>query len=416
MNFKNNIYIGDEIITKTSNNKHKKWVCKLRFVINDEKIYEKHRKTNWVFNNNDTIQIKTEWIKNNEFKDDKYVIESWTEYGIEGGKITISAPKYIHKGTNIGRSNFSNMLITAINKCISKTNKKKPSKNKIILPMVPTDIRNIKDIKKYISFPLIAQIKYDGNRAMYYNGDLYTRRGKKIPNNKHTRGIYNDIKKLNKECVFDAELFIDNTPLQDITSMSRSVKGSKKYNKELRLNIFDMFKTNKKSNVDSTPLIDRLSRLNDIKDTEYIKIVKHKIINSEKEQSDYFNEAMDKNMEGIVIKKLDSKYTYSRTNEVRTRDWIKVKPVFKDIFDIKDFKADENKCIVFELLTKNGISFNSTYVNKTKDECRNEYNKAVDYFKKNNESYYKNKKMEVKYFSLSKTGVPLLNKSVRIII
>lgn len=197
--------------------------------------------------------------------------------------------------------------------------------------------------------------------------------------------------------------------------MSRSVKGSKKYNKELCLYIFDMFKTNNKSNVDSTKLIDRLSRLNDIKETKYIKIVKHKIINSEKEQSDYFNEAMDNNMEGIVIKKLDSKYTYSRTNEVRTRDWIKVKPVFKDIFDIKDFKADENKCIVFELLTKNGISFNSTYVHKTKDECRNEYNKAVEYFKNNNESYYKNKKMEVKYFSLSKTGVPLLNKSIRIV-
>lgn len=179
-----------------------------------------------------------------------------------------------------------------------------------------------------------AELKYDGERLQVHKDkdgkiEAYSRNLK--PVNSFPE-IENEIKNLPlDDVILDGEVCGFNTSTNKFIAFNEFMQrrnkkeGVEAENLIKKLNavyfVFDILYLNGK-NIKDKPYFERVKILKSvIKNTNHIKFREGKILNTEQELKNYFNEVIKEGKEGLVIKRLDSPYSIGKRNG----DWIKLK-------------------------------------------------------------------------------------------
>jgi len=208
--------------------------------------------------------------------------------------------------------------------------------NKIWPKLIPTfpcllgkayDEKTIKNIK----YPAYAQVKADGMRAMTWeeNGQvfIYGRSGKPISFN----GIFeNRIRPLiaNTNYVFDGELVVvdnDGNVLPRKVGngiLNKAIKGtiSEEEAKQVRFCMWDLIDIESfKQHESVVPYHERLNKLESLVNNSpsiYYSVIETRILNSFDEVNEYFEEVLEQNEEGIMLKNTDHVWKNKRSNDL----------------------------------------------------------------------------------------------------
>jgi DNA ligase-1 len=193
--------------------------------------------------------------------------------------------------------------------------------------------------KKYkLTFPLIAESKYDGNRLVSFiedeNVTYNSRSGKE---SKHLIGLFDDeLSLLEKE--IGEPIVIDGEVLADSFQQTMNAKGSKEVEAKaaLKFYAFDyMTKREWDAKDCKVPQHERSAKLEAlISKLGLTKIIKSKskVISNFKELQDFFIEVIEDGHdeegnlnglgEGLILKKWDGLYEWDRS-----KNWLKWKPI-----------------------------------------------------------------------------------------
>ncbi|MCH5171905.1 MAG: non-homologous end-joining DNA ligase [Erysipelotrichales bacterium] len=196
---------------------------------------------------------------------------------------------------------------------------------------------NVKVAKLTDSIPnkdYIFEIKYDGYRIVAYCGStikLKTRNN--LDYSKKFPSILNGLKSFDRSMILDGELVtFDKKGKSDFSLLNENIKQGKD---NFTYVVFDILALDGKD-LRNEPLIERKEILKDA-----LKDLPNNIIMSSyaRKGKESFKTAQKLNLEGIIAKKIDSKYTESRDD-----DWLKIKCYKRQEFVIGGFlTTDKNK-------------------------------------------------------------------------
>lgn len=199
--------------------------------------------------------------------------------------------------------------------------------NKVFKNLIPQfNVALANTFKKASSVPskVIIEDKIDGIRciAIKYSKDkvvLYSRNGKELFG---FSKLINEIKKIPKDgIVLDGEL-TSGKSFNDVSS----IRGRKINDKDAVYNIFDLIDLESfKKGVDKTPILKRKEKLvKTVTPNNILRIVEYSgpVDSEDTEQiNKYFEDALARGFEGIMLKGSNSIYECKRTN-----NWLKLKP------------------------------------------------------------------------------------------
>ena len=199
--------------------------------------------------------------------------------------------------------------------------------SKTFTPMLLKEIKKPFNDKNYI-----FELKFDGIRVLIYanpkNINIISRNGQnltsKFPELLSIKNLVKD------KCIFDGELVVLENGIPNFKKiMARTISKKQDYLKSpVSFVCFDIIYKNK--DLTNLPLIKRKEILNTYPDTD--NFIKIKYI---KEQgTNLFKIIKQKNLEGIIAKKIESKYHINK----RTDDWVKIKNIKTDDFYILGYK------------------------------------------------------------------------------
>ncbi len=313
----------------------------------------------------------------------KYPVITYTTYGTEDGKQTISAPNIISAGKNIGHKNETNPFQQAVleicsdyNRYITKGANTDPEKLNLkgydqLLNQGRTrvNVMLLHDVTKghwqKVVYPCYVQPKLDGIHlvAVGIHGtnpyiDLYTRGISKNIVQKHLiKAMKPLLKPKWKGFYITGELFLPGINRQQIASLSMDESLEKQT--KLNFNAFDLFSVDK-----DMPFKERyellISLVQEI-NSQYVKLVKAKLVYNRNELDTYFKENI-KQYEGIVIRNVDGIYEYGVSKEIRSFNAMKYKLRDDFEFEITGFKSGEGKfanLIIF--ICKTNVDFTKKY-------------------------------------------------------
>jgi DNA ligase-1 len=284
----------------------------------------------------------------------------FTEYGYEGGKLTISEPTQIDSGKNIGKKNETKPLEQAISEIKSKFNKKVREgcvldKSALLTPssrILPMLARDAKKYMKKIVYPIFAQPKLDGVHATFVcfknKTDFYYRG--------LTDAIHEHITNA-MPCIPDiyvcGELFAPGLTRQVIAGICNKKKKNKS-DVKLEFHIFDAFRAGGQESFK-----ERFEWARDIvakAASPYIKLIEYSVIDSEQELNKYYEEKI-KSYEGIMIRAPDSPYEPDK----RAKGLMKYKPRYDAEFKIigvaEGEGKDKGKIIFIAIVPTNNKTF-----------------------------------------------------------
>jgi DNA ligase-1 len=209
--------------------------------------------------------------------------------------------------------------------------------NEIGLQLAYDTEKLTKHISHLSSFPedFIVEPKYDGIRVacfVYDKDDIrfVTRYGNKVYNISY---IEDDIKKQAdklKGYMLDGEIY--GKDWNETVSTTRT-RTSKKENPDLVYYVFDIIPIEnfKKKSYDAT--LDERKKLLDklLSNTKHVKKVKYYKIKDMDDALDIYKNEIENGLEGIMLKRIDTPYRFRRTP-----DWLKVKNILSDEFEVVD--------------------------------------------------------------------------------
>ena len=341
----------------------------------------------------------------------------WTEYGAIDGKTTRSAPKYTER-KNIGKKNERNVLEQALETAFSLYKKKKKESVKTdipqdaVNPMVHPMLADTKE--KPVEYPIYGQVKLDGNRCLAFLNQqkkvvLYTRGLKLWPMSQPIVRVMDVLLPIlleladgNRSIYFDGELYIHGRSLQEISKMR-----SESYTGPISYNIFDCFYLS-----GSSPFSERLATLQSIAFEPPLELVLTKLLKNEKEEDAFFQKALSEKYEGIMLRVPVGEYKYSTTKfSTRSRYLLKRKPLFDSEFEVVGFdegkKGKDVGAVIWICKTASNKTFHVS-PNLTYAKRRELYTDCL----KNFETRYKARMMKVEYQGLSDDGIPLRAKAI----
>lgn len=209
---------------------------------------------------------------------------------------------------------------------------------KNIKPMLIGDSQEAFDSSEHI-----FELKLDGIRCIAYLDE----EGVELRNKRNVKmlpkipELANINKQIKKRCILDGELIIVKDGKPNFFEIQRRSLMSNLFKIELASTrlpasfiAFDIL-YNIDHDVTNLPLMQRKDILNDIIiETERIAISRY----IEKSGISFYNLAEKNHLEGIVAKKINSKYYFGK----RTKDWIKIKHLDDDDFVICGYYTKEN--------------------------------------------------------------------------
>lgn len=320
-------------------------------------------------------------------------------YGQEGGKEQ-ETEVVVPSGKNIGKANETTVSEQVELEAKSLWNKQidkgygetasQAQKESFIRPMLAQSYD--KHAKKII-FPCYAQPKFDGCRALFHNGKLYSRKGKEFTSVPHIIDQINVFYPTNKDVVLDGELYNHNDTFQDLISFIRREEPSKE-TEVVEFHIYDAFYPG----IDSGFRV-RNDLLNSIFKNEKIgpslKQVKTIVVKDKDEVDDFHDECVGDGYEGIMLRNAGGIYLMDK----RSYDLQKVKSFTDGEFEIVGFERNKgrqsNQCTIL-CKTKEGKEFGAKPIG---DEEKREW--YLDNIKS-----LIGKMATVKYFELSEDNIP----------
>jgi len=317
-------------------------------------------------------------------------------YGQLNGKMTSQSTKCFTK--NAGRSNETTPEQQAKLEAESLVAKKIKSGYTInplgvIEVRLPMKVKSYQNQIKNIKFPCYSTPKLNGVNAIYRRVGkeltIYSRGGEIYPPIPHLESF---IHELMDELGFEelnGELYIHGEHLQDIQS---AVKKPKELSKRLTFNIFDICDYEESFYYRRTAMEGIKDLLNKVGSPilNYISFLLGVKCNSHEDIECHYNQCMEGNLEGTVIKNPDGLYKHN----IRSSDQFKYKKVQSKEFLIASFELDKNKLPVF--IMNVGDQFFKAKPKGTKD-----YWASID------PQDFVNKWATVEFETYSKAGIPL---------
>lgn len=300
--------------------------------------------------------------------------EVFTEYGTVDGLKQISS--FVCEPKNIGKSNETTAEEQAELEAEALYIHRKERKEAIIKPMLA---KNLEDYVEKLEFPLYIERKYDGVRCLAINKDgewkLISRSGLEL-NIPH---ILAQVQGLNPDLVYDGEIYIHGTPFQRINQLiTKIVPESSK----LEYYIYDCVNL---SNLDE-PFAFREKRIHSIRIQSYL-------INSMDEAINLKEQFEEEGYEGAMIRTPNGVYKFGRS-----KDLLKFKSFNDDEFKIVGYKTGKGRfsnCPIW-LCQISDKTFEATPVGSFEERA-----KMLE-----DATSYIGKMMKVKYFGLTKDGIP----------
>jgi DNA ligase 1 len=177
-----------------------------------------------------------------------------------------------------------------------------------------------------------AQPKYDGFRVQIHkNGDKISMFSRNLENMTHMfpeliAGALGQIK--TKTAILDSEALAYNPDSEEFLPFQETTKRRRKHNIEevaktlpLKAFVFDILYKDGKSLIDE-PLHERLKILKEtLREGDTLIAAKNKTISDAKDLSILLDDSISKGLEGVVIKKLESRYEAGGRNF----NWVKLK-------------------------------------------------------------------------------------------
>jgi ATP-dependent DNA ligase len=248
------------------------------------------------------------------------------------------------------------------------------------------------DHQKKISFPVFVQPKLDGYRAIFYDGNLYSRTGKlfnvPIISDKLRKHIPNDV-------ILDGELYNHDGSFEDLGSI-RSLSESN-VSSDIKYYVYDLV-------LPDNSYRDRLAILHQLDETVF-KNLSHVFIvdtfeaTNQKQIKEFHTRFVSNGFEGLMIRIPDSLYKIG----ARSKHLLKMKVFDDDEFKVVDFDKDIDGCVIWICETKSGQRFRVP-CSGNKDACRQLY---IDGDK------YLGKLFSVKYFGFTNSDSPRFPKALR---
>ena len=317
------------------------------------------------------------------------------EYGQVGGKLQIQSTKCFAK--NLGRANETSPEQQAQLEAEALITKKLKSGYSYSLEapsevQLPMKVKSYQDQLNNVIFPCISTEKLNGVNGLFKRVEgkltLYSRGGEVYPEIPHlTPHIHTVMDELGSN-ELNCELYIHGAHLQDIQS---AVKKPNKLSPKLTANIFDIadssdiyqYRRNKLKAIYSTlESIDHVS-------LKYIGFLIGVECNSHEQIELHYNQCMERNLEGTVIKNLKGLYQYN----VRSSDQFKYKKTQSAEFLIVGYNLDKNGLPVFIL--------------KASDDFKAKPIGTKEFWSNFNPENYLGKWATIEFETYSKDGIPL---------
>jgi DNA ligase 1 len=198
--------------------------------------------------------------------------------------------------------------------------------------------QNIEEGFELLGKPTVIQPKLDGFRVQIHRKkdeiNLFTRKLENVTKQ------FPDVVKIVKECVMSKEVILDSEvvginlengrmlPFQDISQRIKRKHGIEAIIKKLPVEIyvFDVIELNGED-VINTPLEERRKKLKAIikPKTNKLQLIDQLVTSDLKKAEKYYQDCLDKGLEGVMMKKVGSIYKPGR----RVGDGVKVKPVME---------------------------------------------------------------------------------------
>lgn len=421
----------------------------------------------------DKIKITKKYIEGAELPNGA-IGKLWTVSGQENGKTTTSEPSY-PSGKNLNRANATTSFTQALldarsafnlkirrggttdkSKLISSNTSNLTFEQLIKLPRGDTPWRifpmALHDVSKFsnwkhITYPGIIQPKYDGTRFIVVHHPLISRfetlesdvlsnidgysRGREsyegqdhillelLPVLRNYPGLY-----------LDGELWKEGYGLQHVSGSSRRQIDSKIQTEKIKLDyyVFDCFELSKQR-----PFSERRSLLGilrySLSNAKYIKFAPDREYKDKNEAIKHYQDYLELNLEGGVLRNLDSPYEYGINKEIRSHQTLKIKPVDDDEWPVIGFSCGTKGKNIGALqwiltatpqtLKEHSIKYDKTFTPTTEEDLKFESStKGYDYeflykaykFLTDNPTYFekhlKNKPMVVQFSIISDYGKP----------
>jgi len=302
---------------------------------------------------NKKVQLISELLTNSASAEARYIIRTVLEelrVGVAAGVIRDSIAKAFDKEVNEIEDSYNLIPDYGEIALAAKSGKLKDislTPGNPIKAMLGIKLENIQEAFKALGEGVQAEYKLDGFRLnCHYDGKnikLFTRNMEDVT--KQFPDVVSNLKNVKaKSYILDAEAVgydpktKDYLPFQNISQRIKRKYDIETMSKKfpVELNIFDVVYYNNKNLMDSN-LLERRKILEKIIRPEKYKIVLTKKLISAKEEEikEFYEEALKKGMEGLMIKNINSPYKPGRY----VNGWIKLKPIMEPL-DLTITKAE----------------------------------------------------------------------------
>jgi DNA ligase-1 len=307
-----------------------------------------------------------------------------TIYGQEGGKTT-TTEWYPSLATNVGRANERSAEDQALFEAEAQWKKNQEIGYWQNVKDIDKSLRHIevmlakkyRDRKKSIDFTQGSwgvQIKFNGNRCAATNRGFWTRGGKLYASIPHIVQALEGFFEAWPGAVLDGELFNYELRqrLNDLTSIIRKSKPSTSDLNEskslVRFYIYDGYGF--AGMTEDTPYATRKAWIdkNIIAKFDFCEKVHTMLVDSEKKMLAIYEEALNDNQEGVILRDMNSAYEHKRSNSL-----LKVKPEDDDecvIQAIVEGKGERHGTAQNAVVRWKGKEFEAVFMGSHEDRAR----------------------------------------------
>lgn len=341
----------------------------------------------------DSSGIVREWMTKLEIGDFYY---AKTHYGLVGGKLQLAVKMCLVGERPAETTQEAQKFIISMWERQKKKgyteNKNGEPEGEAPLPMLA---KLFEKEKHKLTYPVAVQPKLDGFRCIAIKKDgivsCWSRRGLRFET---TGAIEADLNEQMLEGdVYDGELYRHNT---DFNVLSGEIRNNSKNKSSAQYHIYDYIHKEK-------PQAVRLGKVNDLKETENIKIVPTTVANSEEEVYDITDKYVALGYEGGIVRNVFGLYR----SKYRSSELLKVKNFLEEDFYIIDYHEGEGKeegAVIWDCITEDGKEFSA--------RPRGTYSQRRVLFL--NGGKYLGKYLTVRYFNKSADGIPRFPVGLRI--
>ena len=160
---------------------------------------------------------------------------------------------------------------------------------------------------KTLKYPLLVSYKLDGIRCLFFCGHMYSRSLKSFPNIQ-LRKRFEYLAKLSyeKNIILDGELLSKSLTFNELSGLTRQL--DKELPEDLNFYCFDVIKDqNFNQNFQ-----ERVKLVINIGYSDYVQIVKQKLLYTVEEVNKYYEEALDWGCDGLILRDPNGKYKFGR--------------------------------------------------------------------------------------------------------